>query len=1134
MDIIGYEDLFNFSNSASLDDAIKNIEQLEKVYASMVKSVSGQTRSLATELDNVKLDAAALLKAIEALNASAAKNASIYNDVAKSTDALASSQAELKAKEDASNKAMEKMLANAAALKKAKDDLKNSNASESGSIDSLKKQLDEATKAYKKMGEATDSSIKKDQLDKIDDLNNKYKTATSTLKTAKTAVDAAAGSYNELSAKVNENRKTLRAMEGGIGSTSNEFKKLQKQIKEDDHTLKVWDDSIGQNQRSVGDYKGQLSALIPGFSQVSGAIDTASAASKAFLANPIGLVIGAIALAVGSLVAYFKGSVEGQDRWNKIMAYGSTILDLLLDGLESLGAYIISIPNKLKPLGDALVKIWENPLDALKSFGNLIKENIINRFIALGELAMSVGKIVSSGFTDGFKDFANASIKAVTGIDKVVDKVLEAGQKLTGAALLAAQQIKKEADRRLAIEQKLADKISLIRKERIKDVVDDASTELKINRLLEDSKDKFAFQDEDRLKKVREARKLLNNQVQGDINLAQLEVDAQRLRIEAAGGVLQSGKLLSELTNDEIKGIGVKYELIEELAKLEAAQINISADAANKRKAFLKQEIALIQEISAEYFDKIKREKQAQTEIDTFVAQSIIKRNNIILANENSSLDERLAAIESNNKQGLELINIAANKEYDAIKEASLAKVELNSETLATIYTDTTLSLEQQIQAEKDAKEKALMTDSAYLQERGIYLKNQEKITAQYYDSVEKLNADSTQAAEDNMFKVLSRDFNRLSNQVSTFQSQDLKAINDKFNETGDLEAYEKEKQLIIANSHERILADTLQYYKDQAALLKASGENTTAIEKQIADAELAISQATTDQKIAVVQYGIEQQAQLKQVAHDATIAIVNNELAADQQRYAVELKDLQSRKDLELTLAGDNAVAKNQIANDFLIQEDAIRRKQNETARKQAIFNKAASVFDIGVNTSKAISKALAISPETGGLPFSAIAAAIGAIQIAAVLSKPIPQFEKGVKSSPEGLALVGEAGRELGIDPSGNVTMYDKPQVTYLKKGTEIIPNSKVEALIQQAKEYGDGYMFNSNNNAIDKSSELLRVATSSHDAKLAKVFSRAMESLEGVVRKNKGQKFPIRDMKEAFADALNSNSFDQTPYK
>jgi hypothetical protein len=63
----------------------------------------------------------------------------------------------------------------------------------------------------------------------------------------------------------------------------------------------------------------------------------------------------------------------------------------------------------------------------------------------------------------------------------------------------------------------------------------------------------------------------------------------------------------------------------------------------------------------------------------------------------------------------------------------------------------------------------------------------------------------------------------------------------------------------------------------------------------------------------------------------------------------------------------------------------------------KQAKQDKALAIFDIGINTAIAISKSVAASPETFGLPFSAFAAATGALQLAIAIAKPIPKFEKG-----------------------------------------------------------------------------------------------------------------------------------------
>jgi hypothetical protein len=63
----------------------------------------------------------------------------------------------------------------------------------------------------------------------------------------------------------------------------------------------------------------------------------------------------------------------------------------------------------------------------------------------------------------------------------------------------------------------------------------------------------------------------------------------------------------------------------------------------------------------------------------------------------------------------------------------------------------------------------------------------------------------------------------------------------------------------------------------------------------------------------------------------------------------------------------------------------------------KQARQDKALALFEIGINTATAVIKAIAASPTTFGLPFSAFAAAAGLAQAAVVAAKPLPKFEKG-----------------------------------------------------------------------------------------------------------------------------------------
>ncbi len=1059
-----FDDLFDFNDKQSIETAIKLISTLEDTYQSFVDTVSQQSKKLGSDMDSIKAEAASLLKSISDLNNSAAKNADAYNKVAKGVDDLVTSQNSLKGQIDDNNKTLSNATTQLNNVKKAKEDLVKVNEAEKGSVDDLKLKLDAATKAYKALGDSTSQSIKDDHLKKIADLNNQYKTASGAINDAKKAVDNAAGSYNALNARLNTSKAQLKAMEDGIQGNSASFKALQKQVADDTETLKKWDDKIGDNKRNVGDYKGALSSLIPGFSGVSGAIDTATTAGKAFIASPLGLVIAAIALAVGSLTAYFKGSVEGQDKWNKIMAYAGVILDLFLDGLEAVGKYLSEIPQHLQPVADFLADMWNNPKKYLEQFLDFLKSQVVNRFLAIGDIAQAVGKLIRSGFTDGFKDLGNAVLKLETGFDKVIDKVVDFGKASVEAAAAALKAAQDAAAKRLAIELALADKENLIRKEKIRDVVDDAQTELKVNELLEESKDKIAFADQDRLAKVREARRLLNEQLKGDIDLVQLEVDAQKLRIQAAGGVLIANKKLSEYTNEEIKNIGVKYELIEELAKLEAEQIKISADAATKRKALVKQEIALIQEISNAYFDRQKRERQATDEIDTYIAQSAIKRNQAILDDEDSSLAQRLDAIKSNANEQQKILDINYQKQLDAAKEVSIAKIELDSATTQAIYSDQSKSLEQQIQAEKDAKEAALMNDGKYAQERDIFIKQSDKLYTEYTDNIIANTDKATHAGQENIFKVLDRDWKILTSNINAGTSEQQDKLNQAYIDgTVGMRDFQKQRTKIASEGVKERLTAELDYLMTVLQQTDLTEQKRAEIEAKAADVRKQLSQSTADQILAneqklrqaindIAQQGIEFANTLVQAQLQGNIDALNGQIAAEQAKH-----------DKSIALAGDDAQAKAIIDQKFAIKKMELEKKVAAEKRKQAIANKVIAVAETIINTARAISAALPV------IPLAVAIGVLGALQVATIIATPIPAYASGTESSAEGLALVGEAGPELGFY-GGKATLYDRPTLANLKRGTVIKNASDTESLMETAKKFGDSYMYGKNSKVYD----------------------------------------------------------------
>ena len=118
------------------------------------------------------------------------------------------------------------------------------------------------------------------------------------------------------------------------------------------------------------------------------------------------------------------------------------------------------------------------------------------------------------------------------------------------------------------------------------------------------------------------------------------------------------------------------------------------------------------------------------------------------------------------------------------------------------------------------------------------------------------------------------------------------------------------------------------------------------------------------------------------------------------------------------------------------------LEKKKREEQRKQAIFNKAMAVVEIGVQTAVNIVKA-------GANPILiALAAAIGAAQLAVVAATPIPRFKDGKRKGQgkDGMALVNDGGRdEIKLSADGTMTRYSGRNVLdYVKSSDTIIPNA------------------------------------------------------------------------------------------
>lgn len=1118
MDLITWANFVNLKDTTPIDEAIDKLGDLRISFKETVDSITKDADRLGSEYSVLSAEAKKMLSDLNALTQAEKQSSEMMMLAAKAAESLAgATKANIDA-QSAAKKATNDLAEADVKAAKAKEKLLDGQAIELGSLDALKAKLDLAVKSYHAMGEATDSAVKEAHLKKVEELNNQYKDAKKAIDDAKKSVQNAAGSYNELNARMTAAKAQLKAMGDGIKGNSEEFKKLKKEVADGTKELKKWDAEVGDHQRNVGDYKKALEGLSPEFQLVVSGAEKARGAFTALATNPVGLVILALAAAFGALTAWFTRTETGGDKLAEIMGYLGGILDFLLDQVAMLGGALfeaISEPQKIwdgfvnlvNKVGQALVKVWMDPIPAMKAFGQFLIDQIINRFKGLiniftswGDAMMALATGDFGKFKDALKDVGNAFLQVATGVEDVLGKLGNVISAELAAKLKRAAEIGLELAR---LRDKLEDQeVALIKST--------AKAQLEADQQMLKAKDKLRVSDEARYAAIKKVTAITEKQSRDEMAVAQTRLAIAQKEIDL--------KLLSMKLEE------VPLDLIKARTQAEADLINLQDKALNERIRLQKQEILIVKEIETDQLNAAKRIYDAQTNLAKVESEIRAKRLNEIATDVRAEVDLRNDAVKQIAAEQEAQARITADQQLKAAKEAALSRIELDDDTLTQIYNNETLSITQRIELERQLKEQKLVQDKAYVDEIT-------RINAQLVQQAHDLNNAMLEAVKKNIFTQLKDDLDELANDVSAQTSELLIELNDEFAQGHiGIDEYERKRQEIIDGSNKHVLESTLDYLNQKRKLLELDGQDTSEIDKQIADARLKTADATTEELLQYEKDLADAKMAFAMQADQSLGQIADDQFAATQARAQARITELQNQQAIELALAGDNKAAQAEINNKYASEEAKQQQKINDSKRRQAIFDKAKSAFDIGINTGVAVIKAVAALPLTGGLPFSAIVAGIGALQLAAVLAKPIPQFAEGTNFAPGGLSLINEQGPELMYNPSRGFHFAgsDGPSIVDVARGTKIFTAQETSEMMQQPL-------------AMDMLSSMQRdtaaltvLPEEKHDRRLASVFAMGITELERTIRKsNKGQ-LSKNDIKQAFREALEWGQYLDQNYR
>ena len=358
-------------------------------------------------------------------------------------------------------------------------------------------------------------------------------------------------------------------------------------------------------------------------SSMTNLVSGVSGATKGFKGMRVAIIatgIGALLIAVTSLAAAFTRSEEGQNKFSKLMGVIGAVTGQFLDLLAG--------------LGDKLIWVFTSPREALNSFVELIKSQIINRFNAaietVGFLGSAIKKVFSRDFSGAMEDAKKAGssyVDVLTGVENSLEKVT------TGVKDFVKETIKEGE-----IAAQIADMKANIDKTARELVVERAAADAEIAKQREIAADRINVSVEDRIAALTKAAGLEDEIAAKELTLAEQRLAAHQLQMSL--------------------GLDDKAALDEE-AKLIAALSKVEEDRATKQRMLTRSITMARREANAEIAaDKViadDKKKEADEKVIQDEKELADLKKDIRDAEANTEAEER----------ALELIKI--QEHYDAL-----------------------------------------------------------------------------------------------------------------------------------------------------------------------------------------------------------------------------------------------------------------------------------------------------------------------------------------------------------------------------------------------------------------------------------------------------------------------------------
>lgn len=221
----------------------------------------------------------------------------------------------------------------------------------------------------------------------------------------KKEIEAAAGSIlglQQANKKLREERNKLDPVDAAQAKRIKEINGLL-----DQNNAKIKDNSstLEKQRLNIGNYASALDRLVPGLGGAVEGIQGMTKASYAFIATGIGAIIAALGLALAAVIAYFKRSEEGADKFAKVAAQAQAVIGVLVDRVIMLGGAIVAFlsgdfTGGLKKLEGAFSGVGDEIAREVELAGELadildeLEERELRYALAVSETANQIKRLI--------------------------------------------------------------------------------------------------------------------------------------------------------------------------------------------------------------------------------------------------------------------------------------------------------------------------------------------------------------------------------------------------------------------------------------------------------------------------------------------------------------------------------------------------------------------------------------------------------------------------------------------------------------------------------------------------------------------------------------------------------------------